>query len=113
MIIVGFVFLVVFAAYNFIGFERYCWWNPTIDTQFTPKYSDDLFLMIKPQMSEEDVVKLIGEPFKKYKTKDNVFLWYYSKDGKCEWCDWAWLNKVVHFDAHQRVIKTASWIVYD
>lgn len=113
IIIVGFVSLVVFAAYSFIGFESYCWWNPSIDTQFAPKYSEELFLRIKPQMSEDEVVQLIGEPFEKYKTKDNVVIWYYSKDGKSKWGDWAWLNRGVYFDTHNRVVKTASSICYD
>ncbi len=107
------MFLIVFTVYNFLGFESYCWWNPSIDTQFAPGHSEESFLRIEPLMSENEVIELIGEPFEKYKTKDNKFIWYYSKDGKSKWGDWAWLSRSVYFDANQRVTKIASSICYD
>ena len=111
--IVGFVFFILLAAYYSLGFESYCWWNPSIDTQFAPKYSEELFLTIKSKMSEDEVGKAIGEPFEKYKKERRIVIWYYSKDGKSKGGDWAWLNRAVYFDTNQRVIKTASSICYD
>lgn len=105
--------ILAFVAYFLIGFESYCWWNPSIDTQFTQNYSEEKFLSIKQGMTEDQVAKLVGEPFSKHHEKRaDIVIWYYSTDGKSKWGDWAWLSKGVYFQ-NKHVIKTESSVVYD
>ncbi|WP_163341216.1 hypothetical protein [Desulfopila sp. IMCC35008] len=101
-------------GYALLGFETYCWWNPTIDTQFSPGYDESKFSSIEPGMSEEYIIELLGEPFTKNVLEDEgAEDWYFSNDGKSEWGDWAWLVRVVRFDKNSKVIKTIESVRYD
>jgi hypothetical protein len=108
----GYLFA-IFRLYLSFGWETYCWWNPTIDTNFAPNYSEERFSLIKQGMTADEVIGLIGEPLKKFPWEDNIEIWSYSQDGKSKIGDWAWINIGVLFDTNHRVIKTASSIVYD
>ncbi|MBL0378200.1 MAG: hypothetical protein JKP90_00795 [Desulfofustis sp. PB-SRB1] len=56
-------FLILYLSF---GWETYCWWNPTIDTNFAPNYSEERFSLIKQGMTADEVIGLIGEPLKKF-----------------------------------------------
>lgn len=84
--------------------ECYCPWYPAIDTQFAAGYSEKAFFYIRPGMTEEEVVALVGEPFAKEEWDESYRVWTehapcvcwsYSYDGKCGWGDFAWLGRDV------------------
>lgn len=99
----GIVALAAIVSWGWLmgGIETYCPWNPAIDTEFTPGYSEKAFFSIQPGMTEAEVVALLGEPFGK-----NIWnswqgddlpcdCWTYSSDGKCGWGDFAHLGRMV------------------
>jgi len=73
--------------------EAYCFFYPSIDTQFTPGFSDDAFNKVRADMSSRKVEELLGQPLwvEPYVEHGNTGeVWYYTLDGKCKWGDWAW-----------------------
>lgn len=88
--------------------ERHYDPDPYIDTVFTDSFSWDSFNRVKIGMSREEVLKLLGEPFRKnapgvrqiahgtYRgTKEEC--WEYSHDGKMEWGDKSWYSAMICF----------------
>ena len=106
----------------FRGGESYCWWNPSIDTQFTSQYSEKVFDSITPGMTQSNVVALLGEPLFKqpipqghytFLNAETTEEWRFTDDGKCSWADWAWLGRYVYFNGTGAVTETTKVIHYD
>ena len=87
--------------------------NPLIDTVLAENFSEEKFNSIQVGMSIKDVTALIGEPFRTQDLKNNINLWYYSHDGKCEWGDFAWIGYCVQFDKNYKVLKAYNYLGYD
>lgn len=116
MAVIGFLFV------SFWGCESYCWWCPTIDTQFASQYSEKAFNTITPGMSQTSVLTLLGEPLFKgsipqgrypHLNEETAQSWHYTSDGKCSWSDWAWLGRYVYFDTNGSVTEAIKVIHYD
>jgi len=94
----------VWVRFVWSAFECYCPWNPAIDTQFAPGYSEEAFRSIRAGMTEEEVLALLGEPlyasewdesYRQWTEHAPCVCWSYSEDGKCKWGDFAWLGREV------------------
>src|SRR5262245_35323160 len=70
--------------------ESYCFFYPTIDTQFASGYSEAAFSQITTGLTVQAVQQKLGPPLyiQQYSSGD---LWFYTLDAKCTWGDWAWL----------------------
>lgn len=102
--------------------EGYCFVWPGIGTQFTSEFSHWGFARIKPGMTPEQVVALIGSPggvsqsrgspsgWPAYKFGDVT--WSYSGDSSKLGGDWAWLAREVVL-REGRVVQTVRWACHD
>jgi hypothetical protein len=100
--------------------EGYCFVWPSIDTVYAPDFTERKFKQIEVGMREEEVVALIGLPFRTdrysrghpaYKvTGDNV--WSYTHDGAAPFGDWAWLSREVIF-RNGSVVQKVYWTFHD
>ena len=94
---------------TFGGLEMRCWWNPWIDTQCTPGFTERGFDSITNGMAKEEVKRILGNPFGTNQVKhewhpyfksESVEEWHYTSDGKCKWADWAWLGRYICFSSN-------------
>lgn len=102
--------------------EGYCIVWPGIGTRFTSDFTHSGFARVKPGMTPEQVVELIGQPlgtsrsgcapsgWPAYKTGD--LTWGYSQDSSRLGGDWAWLAREVVF-REGRVVQTVRWTYHD
>jgi hypothetical protein len=102
--------------------EGYCLIWPGIGTKFAPGFSHTGFARIKPGMTAQEVVSLIGEPmglapgrgsppgWTLYRYGDVT--WSYSTDSSALGGDWAWLAREVVF-RDGRVAHTVRWTYHD
>jgi hypothetical protein len=101
--------------------EGYCIVWPGIGTHFARDFSHLGFERIKPGMSEQQVIDLIGRPI----TRDDYCspsgwpllqrgdkVWSYSMDSSQFGGDWAWLSRQVVF-RDGRVAQTVKWTFHD
>jgi hypothetical protein len=93
--------------------EGYVFLKPDIDTYYTDGYSEAKFNAIKVGDSVDSVAASIGQPFEKQSLERGDTLWYYSRDGKCEWGDFAWLLKGVIVDKNRHVKELLDGVCYD
>lgn len=92
-----------------VGVEGYFFFYPTIDTRFTPGYTEAAFQAIQAGMTKAEVQERLGLPFNPVSDQG----WIYSQDGACGWWDFAWLVRAVNFDEQGRVSSLASMVAYD
>ena len=103
--------------------EGYCIAWPGIGTQFTPGYSHLGFVRIRPGMTEEQVLTLLGRPLSqgfnqrtappgwpKWQRGDET--WTYSTDSSRRGGDWAWLSREVVF-RQGLVVQKVTWTYRD
>ena len=87
--------------------------NPDIDTEYTPEYSEIHFGQIEAKMTEKEVVTLMGEPFNKIAVGDGVkdydVVWLYTHDGACSWNDFAWKRKQIEFKDGIVIHRGTGW----
>jgi outer membrane protein assembly factor BamE (lipoprotein component of BamABCDE complex) len=91
--------------------ETYCFFYPSIDTRYTEGFTESKFAAIRVGMTQEEVVKLLGEPFDGASARASS-RWAYTQDGKCTWKDWAWLGREIVF-AKGRVVEIVARVYYD
>jgi outer membrane protein assembly factor BamE (lipoprotein component of BamABCDE complex) len=112
LIFVGVLFVLCF-LWGYSHSESYCFFNPSIDTQYAAGYSEQAFSQITTGMTMQAVQQKLGAPLYIQTNRENGRLeWYYTLDGKCKWGDWAWLARAVHF-ADGRVIALVKRVAYD
>ena len=75
--------------------ESYCFFYPSIDTQYAPGFSEQAFSQIATGMTAEAVQLKLGTPLY-IQHHSGGELWCYTLDGKCKWGDWAWLCRHVN-----------------
>ena len=101
--------------------EGYCILFPGIGTRFAPGYSERGFNAVRPGMSEQEVIALIGKPLSegsqvapsgRLLAKAGDIVWAYSIDTNGRDGDWAWLSREVVF-RNGRVAHAVKWIYYD
>jgi hypothetical protein len=92
--------------------ESYCFFAPAVDTKFASGFSEASFARVQPGLPESEVRDRLGSPLFTTTDGEGHQLWWYSKDGKFRWGDWAWLGRCVEFDAGV-VRRTVSCVIYD
>lgn len=92
--------------------EAYCFFYPSIDTQFALGFSERAFNEVKTDMPVGVVEQMLGQPLwveeyaKNGKTGE---IWYYTLDGKCKWGDWAWQCRKINFRDGKVVEVIKRW----
>jgi len=93
--------------------ELICFFDPWIDTQVSPGFSDAAFQKIRIGMSQDEVVTLLGQPLSKIsKKRSGCIEWWFTRDGKCKWGDFAWMARSVML-SNQTVVEIHSMTHYD
>lgn len=102
--------LIVLFALSGWGFEGYCYFYPSIGTQFAPGFSEEAFSKVQPGMSCTQVSNLLGAPLINTETR-GVDEWYYSLD-KASGPDFAWLVRIVE-STNGVVVRVVKEVAYD
>jgi outer membrane protein assembly factor BamE (lipoprotein component of BamABCDE complex) len=92
--------------------EAYCFFYPSIDTQFAPGFSEQAFSKVNADMKVEVVEQMLGQPLwvEKYTESGKAGeVWYYTLDGKCRWGDWAWQCRKIDFREGKVVEVIKRW----
>ena len=100
----------VFSCYS--QMEAYCFFYPSIDTQYAPGFSEPGFSQVSTGMTAQTVQQKLGAPLHTYKASDGTEWWSYTSDGKCKWGDWAWLGRQIIF-RDGMVIEVVKRVYYD
>lgn len=89
---------------------------PDCDTRFAAGYTDEGFAKVRPGMTEQDLVSLLGQPvhrqtewFRQPFLAGAEVLWWYSSDGASTSGDYAWRAPIVGL--RQGVVVT-NYIVW-
>jgi outer membrane protein assembly factor BamE (lipoprotein component of BamABCDE complex) len=108
---VGFIAL-AFVFYCYSHMEAYCFFYPSIDTQYASGYSEAAFNELTNGMTIEAVQKKLGNPLYVQTTKNGDLHWSYTMDGKCTWGDWAWFARQLTF-RDGKIIEIVKQIIYN
>jgi len=87
----GICCLALFMIGGFILDEGYNPAVPGIDTKYAANCDESKFNQVTVGMDTSEVIKLIGQPLGKRGSSTQK--WNYTADEKCEWHDFAWLNR--------------------
>lgn len=113
-IIISLVVLLVIGViiWGYGHLETYCVFYPGIDTIYAVAYTEEAFDQIITGMKTEEVVRLIGRPLFVVSNEDGSETWWYSRDGKCKFGDFAWIGRSVQVRDSQ-VESTQKKVYYD
>jgi hypothetical protein len=95
--------------------ESYCFFYPSIDTQFAPGFSEETFSQVATGMTMQAVQQKLGVPLATHRYVEGGEpgeIWSYTLDGKCKWGDWAWLRRQIAFQKGQ-VVEIIRRVSYD
>jgi hypothetical protein len=95
--------------------ESYCFFYPSIDTQFAARFSEEAFGQVVPGMTLQAVQEKLGSPLSLHQYVEGSKkgeIWAYTLDGKCQWGDWAWLRREIDFQ-DGKVVKIINKVSYD
>ena len=109
LVIVGFSLT---ALWVYGRLEAVCFFNPEIDTQFSPAYTEEAFNSIVIGDSTDKVERILGKPLSKNQIADGSIRFDYSQDGKCWWGDFAWFAREIYFSSG-KVSKVNTQPYYD
>lgn len=84
--------------------------NPLIDTQLPPGFTNQKFDSIKPGMTKAEVLQILPPPM--YLSNDETS-WSYGNDGAAYFGDFAWFQFTIHFDTVGKVVKTERLKFHD
>ncbi|QLE57014.1 hypothetical protein [Nostoc sp. TCL26-01] len=84
--------------------------NPLIDTQLPPGFTNEKFASIKPGMTKAEVLKILPPP---ESLANEQTSWSYGNDGAAPFGDFAWFQFHIHFDNEGKVIKTVRQKFHD
>jgi hypothetical protein len=88
--------------------ECYYQTNPLIDTVLPKEFSEDKFAVVKPGMSDSEVMQLLGSPAL---IQDEMLV--YGSDGAVGWWDFAWVQYTIHLNAQGKVVDKEREIFYN
>lgn len=111
MLLIGLLLIGAHFFWCYAHLEAYCFFTPSIDTQYAPGFSEQAFSQISTGMTAEVVQQKLGAPLNIYQHAKGE-LWSYTLDGKCKWGDWAWLCRAVNIK-DGRVDEIISEVSYD
>ena len=103
------VLLLMIGLLAYVGPEGYFFPYPAIDTQFTAGYSEEGFQQIRPGMTKQEVLNLIGPPINSTTHPH----WKYSDDNAFPFWDFAWLVRGVTFDDDGNVTDVTQFVAHD
>lgn len=93
--------------------EAYCFFYPSIDTQYAPGFSEEKFLAIRVGDTAESVEKSLGLPLSRRADQGGIVVWKYTSDGKfAPFGDFAWLYRALTM-SNGLVIKIEKEILYN
>lgn len=101
LIATGFCCLTLFIVGTFMLDEGYNPLVPDIDTKYASDCTAEKFDEIKEGMDTIEVIRLVGQPFGK--RGRSMQMWNYTADGKCQWHDFAWVNRNLLIDRNGKV----------
>lgn len=104
--------LLIWAGYLYTHMNAYCLFAPAIDTQFARDFSEEKFEQVQPGMSQAELKRLLGEPLDKGVDHTGAIVWWYSRGGKCDWGDFAWLGRAVRIKSGA-VIEVVKRVQYN
>ena len=102
---IGLVLCVTFGAvalflvfFYFSGYpEGYCYFYPSIDTQYADGYVEEDFTLLTQGMTVAQVDAAMCSPLFVYTNSANVIEYWYTSDGKALIGDFAWFARGVEF----------------
>ncbi len=102
--------------------EGYCLVWPSIGTAYARGYTDSGYSRVKPGMTRDKVLSMLGEPLSRsfirpappgmalYQRGDET--WQYSQDSSARGGDWAWLSREIVFRGGV-VVQKVEWTYHD
>ena len=90
------VVILLIVGNAFIPCESYNYIYPNIDTTYATGYTERGFSEIATGMHMQRVEQILGTPLIAWTNKSHA-AWYYTKDGKCAWGDFAWFVRTIYF----------------
>ena len=87
--------------------EAYCFFDPDIDTEYASGSSERAFAQATIGMRSSELVTKLGRPLEVSKET-----WWYSRDGKCWWGDFAWNGRAVVV-SNDVVVEIVRQVFYD
>jgi hypothetical protein len=104
--------LLFIALWAYGRMEAYCFFNPDIDTEYATGFSEERFAMAEIGMSGVAVEAILGKPMEVSNGPNGKEIWWYSRDGKCWWGDFAWKGRALVFSNHV-VVEVIHQVFYD
>lgn len=102
----------IFALWAYGRMEAYCFFNPDIDTEYSSGFSEQAFAQTTVGMLPSDVEAKLGKPLEVSNGPNNREIWWYSRDGKCWWGDFAWKGRALVF-SNGVVVEIIHQVFYD
>ncbi|MGZ3882938.1 MAG: hypothetical protein ACXVP0_00645 [Bacteroidia bacterium] len=110
IIATGFCCLTLFIIGSFMLDEGYNPAVPDIDTKYAANCTEAKFNEITVGMDTSEVIRLVGQPIGKRGSSTQK--WNYTADEKCQWHDFAWLNRNLVIDSRGKVKLILKTIEY-
>lgn len=108
----GFICFCIFMLGGYMLHEGYNPVSPRISTKYTDQY-DEMKFDETEGMDTTDVIKLIGQPFRKDGSTRSVQAWSYTQKGNCKWNEFAWLGRYLVIDRYGKVKAVKKVIRYE
>jgi hypothetical protein len=112
LIVVTVSCVILYALLLYSKSEMVFIFDPWIDTNMSPGFSEKAFQKVKVEMSEQEVVRFLGQPLNKVQKESGDVEWWFTRDGKCSWGDFAWMARVLVLSNHV-VVEVHSMTHYD
>jgi outer membrane protein assembly factor BamE (lipoprotein component of BamABCDE complex) len=91
--------------------EGYCYFYPSIGTQFSSGFSERKFASLKTGMEAREVENLLGAPLVKFSRPGGEERWCFSLD-KTNGIDFAWLVRTVSIK-DKKVVQIIRTVAYN
>jgi len=90
------VLLILVVLLFFSGYpEGYCYFCPSIDTQYADAYSEEDFSRLTVGMSRSEVEEVMCVPLITWTNKTGLVKVFWTGDGKAPFGDFAWFGRSV------------------
>ena len=112
LLTVPLISVLLFALWVYGHMEAYCFFNPDIDTEYVSGFSEQRFAEATIGMRPSEVEDRLGKPLEVSKGQNGKETWWYSRDGKCWWGDFAWNGRAIVV-SNGVVVEIIHQIFYD
>lgn len=104
--------VLIFVLWAYGHMEAYCFFNPDIDTEYARGFSEQAFAQTTVGTSPSEVEAKLGKPLEVSKSPNGKETWWYSRDGKCWWGDFAWKGRALVI-SNGVVVEIIQQVFYD